>query len=196
MILLQAQTQNILEYDDYKQIQCIGNSEILYNTKLALFCSIKCPGDLILKTYDLAKSLRDKGTTVISGFHSPMEQECLRILLKGKQPIIICPARSITKMRIAKEWRKPLDEGRLLVVSCFDEKQNRVTAKTAIIRNEFAADISDTAFFAYAVENGKTEQLCKKITKKGKPVYTFNSPETQNLIRLGAKHFNLEKSYG
>ena len=190
MILLQAQAQNILEYDDYKQIQGIGNSEILHNTKLALFCSVKTPGDIILKTFDYARYLRQQDIAVISGFHSPMEQECLRILLKGKQSIIICPARSLTKMRIAKEWRKPLDGGRLLVVSCFDEKQNRVTAKTAIIRNEFVADISDAVFFAYAVENGKIEQLCKKITKKGKLVYTLNSPETQNLICLGAKHFS------
>ncbi|MCK5604406.1 DNA-binding protein [Candidatus Pacearchaeota archaeon] len=167
-----------------------GNKALLENKLLGVFCSIKTPGEIILKTYDFAKLLRDKDMTVISGFHSPMEQECLRVLLKGKQPIIICPARSLTKMRIAKEWRKPLDEGRLLVVSCFDEKQNRVTAKTAIIRNEFVADISDAVFFAYAVENGKIEQLCKKITKKGKLVYTLISPETQNLICLGAKHFS------
>jgi len=32
---------------------------------------------------------------VISGFHTPAEKECLRILLRGAQPIIICPARSI-----------------------------------------------------------------------------------------------------
>lgn len=181
-----------IQYELYDSVKSIGNSNLIRNTKLALFCSVKCPGDLILKTYDLAKSLRDEGTTVISGFHSPMEQECLRILLKGKQPIVICPARNVSKMRIPKEWRKPLDEGRLFVASCFDETQNRVTAKTAIIRNEFVADISEAVFFTYAVENGKTEQLCKKIAKNGKLVYTFNSPETQNLIRLGAKHFNLE----
>jgi len=63
--------------------------------KQALFCSRKYPGNLILKAYDLARSLRDAGTTVISGFHTPVEKECLRILLRGAQPLIICPARSI-----------------------------------------------------------------------------------------------------
>jgi len=73
---------------------------LLKKTKLALFCSKKCPGQKILKAFDFARNLRDGQKTVISGFHSPIEKECLRILLRGKQPIIICPARSLEKMRV------------------------------------------------------------------------------------------------
>jgi hypothetical protein len=32
-----------------------GNPDVLGRDKLALFCSTRCPGDLILKAYDLAK---------------------------------------------------------------------------------------------------------------------------------------------
>lgn len=46
------------------------------------------------------KLLRDAGVTVIGEFHSPMEKECLNILLRGSQPIIVCPARSLENMRI------------------------------------------------------------------------------------------------
>lgn len=64
--------------------------------KLALFCSNKCPGEIIIKTYDFMRTLMDvNDIAVISGFHSPMEQECLNILLNGDVPVIICPARSI-----------------------------------------------------------------------------------------------------
>jgi predicted Rossmann fold nucleotide-binding protein DprA/Smf involved in DNA uptake len=68
----------------------LGNIEILKARTVAIFCSIKCPGDLILKTYDLARIFRDHEITVIGGFHSPMEKECLSLLLRGKQPIILC----------------------------------------------------------------------------------------------------------
>ena len=57
------------------------------------------------------KELRVSDITVISGFHSPMERECLNILLRGKQSVIICPARSIEGMRIKSEYKKPLEEG-------------------------------------------------------------------------------------
>jgi len=49
---------------------------------------------------------RDDGVTVISGFHTPVEKECLRILLRGSQPVIICPARSIEGMRIPPTWKQ------------------------------------------------------------------------------------------
>ena len=82
----------------------LGNIDILRHNSAALFCSAKCPGDLILKTYDLAQIIRQSGMTVIGGFHSPMETECLTILLRGTQPVIICPARNINGMRIIKEY--------------------------------------------------------------------------------------------
>ena len=64
----------------------IGNPDILRHNSTAFFCSTKCLGDLIVKSYDIAQTLRDAGMTVISGFHSPMERECLTILLRGTQP--------------------------------------------------------------------------------------------------------------
>src|SRR5919107_3381892 len=60
----------------------LGNLDILQQKTLALFCSIKCPGNLILKTYDLAQQLREAEVPIIGGFHSPMERECLTILLR------------------------------------------------------------------------------------------------------------------
>lgn len=88
-----------------------GNLAILANQMLALFCSVRCPGDLILKTYDLARSLRDAGVTVIGGFHSPMEKECLTLLLRGKQPVAVCLARALDSIRLPGAWRTPLVDG-------------------------------------------------------------------------------------
>jgi hypothetical protein len=36
--------------------------------------------------------MRDEGRTLIGGFHSPMEWECLGILLRGRQPVILSEA--------------------------------------------------------------------------------------------------------
>src|SRR5438105_132020 len=93
-----------------KTLTALGNLDILQRQKLALFCSVKCPGNLILQTYDLACALRDSGVTVISGFHSPMEKECLALLLRGRQPVIICPARSIEKLCLPTAWKARLAE--------------------------------------------------------------------------------------
>ena len=45
-------------------ISTLDNLEILRNKKIALFGSVKCPGHLILKAYDLAQALRQDNITV------------------------------------------------------------------------------------------------------------------------------------
>jgi predicted Rossmann fold nucleotide-binding protein DprA/Smf involved in DNA uptake len=68
-----------------KVISVLGDLDILQHKLLGIFCSVKCPGNLIIRTYDLAQSLKERGIPVIGGFHSPIEQECLKILLEVKR---------------------------------------------------------------------------------------------------------------
>ncbi len=168
-------------------VAALGNLEILTHNKLALFCSVRCPGALILKTHDLAQQLAQAGVTVIGGFHSPVEKECLRILLRGRQPVIICPARSLKKMRILKEWKKPLDEGRLLFLSPFPDNRHRGDTEMAVYRNRFVAALADRIFISYAEPSSKTENFCREILAWRKPVYTLGHASNENLITLGAR---------
>ena len=184
--------QQYLGKDAPNAITATGNLNILRHNSTAFFCSAKCPGNLIVKTYDIAQILRDAGITVISGFHSPMERECLTILLRGAQPVIICPARNINTMRINKEYKKPLKDGRLLFLSPFDENQLRISAKTSHYRNLFVAAMSTVIFVAHAGPGSKTEAFCKEIISRQKPVYTFESDYNKNLIGMGARPVNIE----
>lgn len=172
------------------KITAIGNLNILQNKSLALFCSVKCPGNIILKTYDLMKKLRELDITVISGFHSPIEQECQNILLKGKQPVIYCPARSIDNMRIKREYKEPIEEGKFLMLSPFAENQRRITKETSSMRNYFAAAIANSIFISYAEQNSKTEKFCYELLSLNKPVYTLNTDATKNLVAIGVKHID------
>lgn len=168
-------------------ISAIGNIDILQSKSLAVFNSAKCPGKIILQAYDLMKAIREAGITVISGFHSPMERECLNILLKGKQPVIICLARGLEGMRIKPEYITPLEEGSLLILSPFPEKVKRISEERAFERNRFIAALADSIFIPHAAPNSKTEQLCKELQDWNKPVYTFPIEANSNLTALGLK---------
>jgi predicted Rossmann fold nucleotide-binding protein DprA/Smf involved in DNA uptake len=154
---------------------------------LGFFCSTRCPGAVILQTYDLARTLRDAGVPVMSGFHSPMEKECLALLLRGTQPVIVCPARSLERMRIPTQWKAPLTEGRLLIVSLFAGKQHRMTADLARKRNEFIAALTNKIFVAHAAPGSKTEQFCRELLRWGNPLLTLESDDNAHLLTLGAK---------
>ncbi|TRZ86741.1 hypothetical protein D4R89_10635 [bacterium] len=173
-----------------KRIYALGDLDILREAALGLFCSVKCPGNLILKTYDLARELRDAGVTVMSGFHSPMEKECLALLLRGKQPVIWCPARRLAATRIPKEYAKPLSDGRLLMLSSFETNVKQATVEIAGLRNDFVAALADRIFVAYAVPGGKTETFCRRILEWRKPLFTFESPDNAGLLGIGARPYN------
>ena len=111
-----------LPRQDWTAVSFLGNLDLLQNRMLGLLCSMRCPGEIILKTYDLARALRDAKTTVIGGFHAPMEHECFEILIRGTQPIVVCPARSLESMRVPAAWRALLEQNRLLVISPFSGK--------------------------------------------------------------------------
>jgi len=149
-----------------------------------------------LWSYDLARSLRDAGIPVIGGFHSPIEKDCLELFLKGAQPIILCPARSLENMLVKKIYRQPLEEGRILFLSPFEKKIRRQTAKTSQLRNQFVGTLADAVFVAHAQAGGKLEQLCHEIIELKKTLYTFESEYNKILIKMGAQPINTDNVSG
>ena len=146
-----------------RRLIVLGNLALLPKPKTGLFCSLRCPGNAILGAYDTARKLRDEGMTVISGFHSLVEKECLRILLRGKQPIIICLARSLEKIRIPAEWRHALANERLLLLSPFEKHPPRPTTESSHQRNELVAALSDEAIIIHAEPGGSIERISELI---------------------------------
>ena len=169
------------------QISALGNVELLRQPLTGFFCSLRCPGMPIIKTFDLANELMKRGVPVIGGFHSAIEKECLRILLRGRQPIIICPARSIERMRIPQEWKTPLEEDRLLVISPFKDKHNRITKELSLQRNEFVATLASEIIIAHAAPAGSTMTLAQQLLYQGRRVWTLADESNEPLIALGAR---------
>lgn len=167
-------------------LSAIGNRDLLCCRPLALFCSIKCPGDVIVRTYDLIRHIRDAGIPMIGGFHSPMEKDCLTLLLRGTQPVIVCPARSIDGMRMPSNWQKPLADGRLLILSSFATRHRRMTAELSETRNRFVAALAAQILVTHAAPGSKTERFIRELLTSGKPVWTLASKENEQLLAQGA----------
>src|SRR5499426_3420140 len=167
------------------QIWALGNLDILPMSLLGFFCATRCPGSVILRTCDLALALREAGVSVIGGFHTPMEKECLEVLLRGQQPVVICPARNIERLRMPLSWRQPYDQGRLLVLSPFVARQRRPTTELAEDRNRFVATLATNIFVAYAGPGSKTAQFCGELVAQHRRAYTLDLPENAHLVQCG-----------
>lgn len=73
--------------------------------KVSFFCSQSCPGDVILKAQDWANARGPSSAPVISGFHTSIERDVLRILLRGNAPVIHVLARSLGGARLSAALR-------------------------------------------------------------------------------------------
>ncbi|HEY9075032.1 MAG TPA: DNA-processing protein DprA [Anaerolineaceae bacterium] len=140
-------------------LHTLGNLDLLRLPLTALFCSRKCPGDAILKAYDLARELREKEIPVIGGFHTPVEKDMLEILLKGKGPIVICPARGLEGMRMPKVWREGVDQERIIFLSIAPPQEKRITLGLAHQRNLLVAGLARERVFVHAEPGGETEKV-------------------------------------
>jgi len=170
-------------------ITAAGNLDILKHPGIGLICSIQCPGSIIIKTFDVIRRLRDEKIVMIGGFHSPMERECLDILLRGSQPVILCPAKSLRNLRMGKAARKALAEGRLLVLSFFGDEVRRATSFEALLRNDMVAALAEAIFVPHAVKNGKAWIAIRRALENGQKIMTFEDEANTDLIASGAKAY-------
>lgn len=168
-------------------ISVLGDINILKWPRIGLICSIQCPGSIIIKTFDTIRQLRDAGVTMIGGFHSPMERECLGILLRGTQPLVISPAKGLSRMRISRDVRKALIEGRLLLLSVFGDELRRATSTHAVQRNDLVVALADLVFVPYASPEGKTWTTVRKALEHNQQIFALDDETNTDLIASGVR---------
>lgn len=154
------------------EVWSAGPVEFLQRSKIGFFCSSQCPGSVVLKTFDIITKMRDEGQVLMGGFHSVMEWECLRILLRGRQPVIWVPARSIVGMRLKPELQPAFKDGRLLILSPFapTTANARVTSALAHQRNRFVGALADRIFVPHAAPGSRTAFLQEELKRTGKSI--------------------------
>jgi predicted Rossmann fold nucleotide-binding protein DprA/Smf involved in DNA uptake len=170
-----------------RTLYALGDPGILGHRLVGLICSIRCPGSIIIKTFDLVRRLRDAGIVMVGGFHSPMEKDCLDLLLGGSRPVIVCPARRLQNLKLGREARGALGQGRLLVLSCFGEEARRMTSAQAMIRNDLVAALSSALIIPHASRQGRTLTTVHRALGFGCPVFTFADEANSDLIAAGAE---------
>jgi hypothetical protein len=177
-----------VEADATNLFWAAGPTKLLNRPKSGFFCSSQCPGSIVLKTFDAITKMRDEGQVFIGGFHSVMEWECMRILLRGRQPIIWVPARSIVGMRLKPELQPAFKEGRILVLSPFPPSQNRITMALADQRNRFVGALADTIFVPHAAPGSRTLKHCIELSATVTQIQTIDDPHNEALLRLACVH--------
>ena len=122
----------------------LGNTSLLDRYLVAFFASRSSTAEIAERALRWAADICQTDKVVISGFHSPLEKEVLRILLEHKHPVIIALGRALYK-KVPLYLQSALDEEWLLFVSF--RGYSRHSWKSSEIRNWEAAGLADEVYF-------------------------------------------------
>ena len=138
--------------------------------------------------YDVARALRDAGVGVAGGFDAPVERDCLNFLLRGRQPVLVMPARPLERFRPPAAWATAMADGRLRLESPFHADERGSPLANARRRNIALAERASAVLIAHAHPGGGVERLALDLLhRRTKPIYTLDLPEHHALIAAGAR---------
>ena len=113
----------------------IGNPALLAEPLFGFIASRQCPGHVFIETLERVPQWTKAGRVLASGFHSPLEQQVLRSLLRRQGRAVKVLARGMTDYRPQPEECEPLATGRMLVITACPPTMRRTTRETALARN-------------------------------------------------------------
>ena len=169
-----------------------GEPSILDGKVLGLLSARKIEPDLALKTSDLLRQLAPFEGTFISGWHSPLEEEVLRILLSQSAKIIFCLAKSLNKSTVSTEIEDLVTRGHALLLTHCSPKAKRISRDASLRRNLLVLGLSKGLLVLSAPEGSGSFKLARKAVSVGRPVFCPPHRINDSLLASGALPATLE----
>jgi len=145
----------------------VGETALLAEPLLGLISSRECPGQVLLETLDRVPEWVKAGRVIVSGFHSPLEQQALRSVLRRKAGRVVkVLARGMSDYRPSSDEREPLAMGRMLVITACPPDVRRTTRETALARNRLVVTLASEVVVPYVAEGSPLALLLRERKAK------------------------------
>lgn len=180
--------KNLINYNqsslDKKQIFLLGNEQLLQKKKAGIFVSRAIPLNIIIPAEKLILTIAELPYIFISGWHSPFERRILKKLLLGEKEVIFFTSNGIKNQSIYSYLKKPLSNGKLLIISLFLDK-HKITLKNSIKRNEMITKMVEHNLFIFINKEGNLDKLFSKLLSKQNQPLIFNHSTNSYFLNKG-----------
>lgn len=144
------------------QIVGVGETALLAGPLLGLIASRECPGHVLLETLDRVPEWVKAGRVIVSGFHSPLEQQVLRSVLRRQGRVVKVLARGMRDYRPAAEERESLAAGRMLLITACPPEVRRTTRETALARNRLVLALASEVVVPHVADGSPLAALLEE----------------------------------
>ena len=171
----------------------VGDPGLLNHPLLGIISARQIDSDLASKASQLLKQLVSlKDVAFVSGWHSPLEEEALRILLAQEAATVLCLAKSLDRFSPSSGVEKRITDGKTLVLTHCSRKAKRITRNASLRRNELIVELTKALLVVSAPEGSATLSLAKSALRHRKVVITPEHPMNKELLASGALPATLE----
>src|SRR2546422_2592203 len=165
----------------------VGDSAILNYVLLGIISARQIDSHLALKTSQLLRQLVSlKDVAFVSGWHSPLEKQALRILIAQEATIVLCASKSLDRFIPSIGVESRVTDGKALLLTHCSTKAKRITRNASMRRNELIVELAKALLVLSAPEGSASLNLAKSALRRGKLVLTPEHPMNKELLVNGA----------
>ena len=166
---------------------CRGDLTILNHTLLGIISARQVDSDLASESSQLLKQLVFmKDVSFVGGWHSPLEEEALRIVLAQEASIIFCVAKSLDRFVPSIELGSRVSQGQALLLTHCSPKAKRITRDASMRRNQLVVELAKAILILSAPEGSASLNLARSALRQGKTVHTLEHRLNKDLLIAGA----------
>ena len=147
-------------------VYAVGNGALLQEPLLGILASRDCPPAILIDTLELIPGWVLDGRVVLSGFHSPLEQQVLRSTLRRRGRVVKVLARGMRLYHPTAEEREALAGGTMLVITAFAAGVQRTTRQTALERNRLILALASDLVIPFAAPGSGLASLLDGLESK------------------------------
>ena len=185
-ILLPARV-NLFSKRQPRALWAVGNAQILRRPLLALISARQIDGNVATISLQLLKQLTASKTIgFISGWHSPLEQECLRVVLTEEASLVFCTSKALDRFKPSAELKERVVQNKALLLTHCTPNAKRISRGASIRRNELVIELASVLLVLSAPEGSESLNLARAALDAGKPVFTLDHHMNRKLLGCSA----------
>lgn len=153
------------------KLWCVGDPAILKGRLLGIISARRIDPDLALKASQLITQLASlEDVSFISGWHSPLEEEALRMLLVQPARVIFCLPKSLDKFVPSEDVKDRVRQGRALLLTHCSPRAKRISRDASLRRNHLVVGLARALLVLSAPEGSASLKLARTAINRGKTV--------------------------
>jgi predicted Rossmann fold nucleotide-binding protein DprA/Smf involved in DNA uptake len=169
------------------RLWAVGDPALLNQELLGIVSARQTDPDLALSAAQLLAQLASlKNIAFVSGWHSPLEQEALRILLAQEATIVLCVAKSLDRFIPSIPIATRISAGKALILTHCSPRAKRISRNASLRRNELIVELTKALLVVSAPEGSASLSLAQSALRRGKFVLTLEHPFNKELLASGA----------